>query len=159
MTIVEPSLTLVRRIKAPPARVWDAWTKPELMALWFGPHHTRVEVAETDLRLGGRFRVAVREDNGERHEVTGLYAEIDPPARLVFSWNWVSTPERVSRVTIVLRPVPEGTEITLTHDRFADAEAATRHRHGWTQTLDRLVALHEGWHDGTRPVVATEGTS
>lgn len=144
MNVVAPSLTLVRRMKAPPARVWQAWTKPEVMMLWFGPHHTRAEHAEADLRLGGRFRVVLREDNGERHEATGLYAEIEAERRLVFSWNWVSTPERVSRVTVELRPIAEGTEVTLTHDRFADAETATRHRRGWTESLERLVALLGG---------------
>ena len=141
MTVVAPSLTLVKRLKAPPARVWQAWTKPEVMLLWFGPHHTRAEHAEADLRLGGRFRVVLREDNGDRHEATGLYAEIEPEHRLVFSWNWVSMPERVSRVTVVLRPIPEGTEVTLTHDRFADPETATRHTRGWTESLERLAAL------------------
>ncbi|WP_237215143.1 SRPBCC family protein [Falsiroseomonas oryziterrae] len=141
MNVTVPSLTLVRRFRAPPARVWAAWTKPEVMVLWFGPHHTRAEHAEADLRLGGRFRVALREDNGERHEVTGLYQEIEPERRLVFSWNWVSTPERVSRVTVVLREVPDGTEVTLTHDRFTDADTATRHRRGWTESLERLETL------------------
>lgn len=138
------SLTLVRRLKAPPARVWAAWTRPETMVLWFGPHHTRAEHAEADLRPGGRFRVALREDNGERHECTGLYAEIAPERRLVFSWNWVSMPERVSRVTVELREVPEGTELTLTHDRFADPDTAKRHTRGWTESLERLGALLAG---------------
>jgi uncharacterized protein YndB with AHSA1/START domain len=144
VTVGAPSLTLVRRFRAPPARVWDAWTRPDLMVLWFGPHHTRAESAEADLRPGGRFRVVLREENGERHEATGLYAEIEPERRLVFSWNWVSTPERVSRVTVAFRAVPEGTEVTLTHDRFADAETATRHTRGWTESLERLSALLGG---------------
>jgi uncharacterized protein YndB with AHSA1/START domain len=138
------SLILVRRMKAPPARVWRAWTTPEVMARWFGPHHTRMESAELDLRVGGAFRVALREDSGERHAVTGRYAEIEPERRLVFSWHWVSAPERVSRVTVALRPVPEGTEVTLTHDRFADADTATRHTRGWTESLERLGALMDG---------------
>ncbi|WP_270934684.1 SRPBCC family protein [Falsiroseomonas oryzae] len=144
MNVTVPSLTLVRRIKAPVSRVWAAWTTPALMMLWFGPHHTRAEEAEADLRHGGRFRVVLREDNGARHEATGLYAEIEPERRLVFSWNWVSTPERVSRVTVELRAIAEGTEVTLTHDRFADADTATRHRRGWTESLERLVALLDG---------------
>ncbi len=143
MSATVPSLTLVRRIKAPPSRVWDAWTQPALMLLWFGPHHTKAEAAEADLSLGGRFRVVLREDNGARHEATGTYAEIEKPQRLVFSWNWVSAPERVSRVTVELRAIEEGTEVTLTHDRFADADTATRHRRGWTESLERLERLHE----------------
>lgn len=135
------SLTLVRRLKAPPARVWQAWTDPVLMLRWFGPHHTEALHAEVDLRPGGAFRVELREDTGERHEATGRYAEITPPERLVFSWNWVSLPERVSRVTVLLRPVPEGTELTLTHDRFPDPATATRHTRGWTESMERLLAL------------------
>ena len=138
------SLTLVRRMKAPPARVWRAWTTPEVMARWFGPHHTRAEHAEADLRPGGGFRVVLREDDGARHEVVGGYREIEPERRLVFSWHWASTPDRVSRVTVALRAVAEGTEVTLTHDRFADADTATRHRRGWTESLERLVALLGG---------------
>jgi uncharacterized protein YndB with AHSA1/START domain len=135
------SLTLVRHLKAPPERVWRAWTDPVLMLRWFGPHHTEAEHAEVDLRPGGGFRVVLREDNGQRHEAMGRYAEITPHTRLVFSWNWASMPQRVSRVTVLLRPVPEGTEVTLTHDRFADAATATRHTRGWTESLEKLLAL------------------
>ncbi len=141
MNAIAPSLTLVRRIKAPPAAVYAAWTRPELLARWFGPHHTRVEIAEADARVGGRFRtVLVEHDTGERHEVSGTYAEVEPGRRLAFSWAWAGTPERESRVTVTFRPVPEGTELTLVHDRFADAEAAARHRRGWTESLERLTA-------------------
>lgn len=143
MNAVTPSLTLVRRLKAPPKRVWDAWTQPELMMRWLGPHHVRAEGVETDLRVGGGFRIVMVEDTGPRHEVSGTYAEIEPLRRLVFSWAWASTPERVSRVTVAFREVPEGTEVTVTHDRFADAETATRHTRGWTESLERLV----GWFD------------
>jgi uncharacterized protein YndB with AHSA1/START domain len=139
---VTPSLTLVKRIKATPARVWDAWTKPEIMMLWFGPHHTRAEEAGAELAIGGGFRVVLREDNGDRHEANGHYTEIVPETRLVFDWHWSSTPERVSRVTVVFRAIADGTEVTLTHDRFADQATATRHTRGWTESLERLVALH-----------------
>jgi uncharacterized protein YndB with AHSA1/START domain len=153
---VAPSLTLVRRIKAPPAAVYAAWTRPELLARWFGPHHTRVESAEAEARVGGRFRtVLVEHGTGERHEVSGTYAEVEPERRLVFSWAWASTPERESRVTVTLRPVPEGTELTLVHDRFADAEAAARHRRGWTESLERLAAARlDGGGGGTAPAGA-----
>jgi uncharacterized protein YndB with AHSA1/START domain len=141
MNAITPSLTMVRRLKAPPARVWDAWTRPEVLALWFGPHHTRVEAAEADARPGGGFHIVLREDNGERHAVAGTYAEIETERRLVFSWAWVSTPERVSRVTVAFRPITDGTEVTLTHDRFADEATATRHSRGWRESLERLVAM------------------
>jgi uncharacterized protein YndB with AHSA1/START domain len=142
MNAVTPSLTLVKRIKAPPATVFAAWTQPEMLARWFGPHHTRVEHAEVEAREGGRFLIRLVEDNGERHGVGGAYTVFEPERRLVFTWAWVTMPERESRVTVVFRAVPEGTEVTLTHDRFADADTATRHRRGWTESLERLEALH-----------------
>lgn len=147
MTPEGPSLTLVKKLRAPPSRVWEAWTQPAQMMRWFGPHHTHVEDAEVDLREGGGFRVALREDNGARHEAIGGYTTVEPERRLVFRWNWASTPERVSRVTVELRVIAEGTEITLTHDRFADAETAKRHTRGWTESLERLVTLLEAATD------------
>ncbi|MBU8539515.1 SRPBCC family protein [Falsiroseomonas tokyonensis] len=143
MTTTIPSLTLVRRIKAPPARVFAAWTRAEMLAQWFGPHHTRVAHAEVDARLGGHFRIELVEDNGARHEVGGRYLELEPEQRIVFTWAWASTPERESRVTVRFRPLEADTEVTLTHDRFADSDTATRHRRGWTESFERLIALNE----------------
>lgn len=137
--MTEPTtLTLVRRIKAPPERVFAAWTRPELLSRWFGPHHVMVARAEIDARVGGSFRIEMVEDGGARHGVSGTYTEVEPERRLAFTWAWVSMPERQSRVTVEFRALPEGTEVTLVHDRFADAETATRHRRGWTESLERL---------------------
>jgi uncharacterized protein YndB with AHSA1/START domain len=69
------------------------------------PH--RVETAELDCAWTALPRRRCARTGGERHAVTGRYAEIEPERRLVFSWHWVSMPERVSRVTVALRPVPE----------------------------------------------------
>lgn len=134
-----PSVTIVRRIKAPPARVFAAWTEPEALARWFGPHHTRVESAEVDARLGGGFTVRMVEENGEHHQVSGTYTEFEPGHLLVFTWAWVTMPERESRVMVTFRAVSEGTEVTLIHDRFADAQAATNHHRGWTESFERLA--------------------
>jgi len=141
---VTPVLTLVRRLRAPPARVFAAWTSGAGLALWFGPHHTRVETAEVDARPGGRFRVVLREDGGATHEVGGTYVDVTPDKGLVFTWAWRNAPERESRVTVTLRAVDGGTELTLVHDRFADEATATRHRRGWTESLERLAALADG---------------
>lgn len=140
-----PVLHLVRRFGASPARVYAAWTRPEALARWWGPRHTRVESADVEARVGGRFRVVLVEDNGARHEVSGAYTAVEPERKLVFTWNWADAPpERESRVTVEFRPVPEGTELALTHDRFADADTATRHRRGWTESLERLAARFAG---------------
>jgi uncharacterized protein YndB with AHSA1/START domain len=136
-----PSLTLVRRIRAEPARVYAAWTTPELMLRWFGPDAGAVLSADLDPRPGGRFRVVFCTLDGERHDVSGVYREVEPGHRLVFTWQWISTPERESLVTVELRPLSDGTELTLTHARFHDEAARDAHRRGWSGTLDKLAAF------------------
>lgn len=138
--LAQPSLTLARRLNAPIARVFDAWTDPEKIIRWFGPGHTidGSITADMDVAVGGRFRIRFRTDDGGSHEVGGEYLEILPPQRLVFSWAWHSTPERVSRVSVVLRAEGDVTLLTLTHDRFFDEAARDGHKRGWTGTLDRL---------------------
>lgn len=142
-----PSLTLVRRFDAPPAKVFAAWTEPGLLAQWFGPHGTSVAEAEVEPRVDGGFRVVIVEDTdvragaGSRHQANGIYRAIEAPHRLVFDWFWSATPELVSRVTVTLRALDGGTELTLLHERFTDAVSATRHRRGWTESLARLAAL------------------
>src|SRR3954451_9268902 len=82
------SLTLVRRIAARPSIVFDALTKPEGIAGWWGPDDGPVLLAETDLCVGGRFRDRFRMLDASQHESSGQYLEIDKPVRLVMTWRW-----------------------------------------------------------------------
>lgn len=136
--LAKPSLTLRRHLKAPPSMVYAAWTDAEQLARWFGPAQSEVLRAEADPQIGGSFRVNFRTADGEQHEVSGMYREVRPDERLVFTWAWRSTPERQSVVTVALKPEPEGTVLTLTHDQFYDETARDRHRSGWTGALDNL---------------------
>ena len=140
---VTPNLTLKRRLNAAPEKVYAAWTEPEKLAKWFGPSETidGSVSAELNVRVGSRFRVSFKTVDGERHEVGGVYQEVVPNERLVFSWAWHSTPERESLVTISLRAEGDGTMLTLTHEKFFDEAARTGHQRGWTGTLDKLEAF------------------
>ena len=110
-----PSLTLKRRINARREKVYAAWTDPQKIVHWFGPSTVREGSlqAETDLRVGGRFRISFYGEDGEYFQVGGVYREIVPNARLVFSWAWHTTPERESQVTVSLLPEGGGTLLTL----------------------------------------------
>lgn len=134
------SLTLVRRIRARPSIVFDALTTPEGIACWWGPDAGPVLLAETDPRVGGRFRVRFRTLDGSEHESGGEYLEIVRPERLVMSWRWLCGQEDPgeSRVEIDLRAVAEGTELTLTHARLHDEETRRSHEQGWNGALDKL---------------------
>jgi uncharacterized protein YndB with AHSA1/START domain len=137
-TGVKPSLTLKRRINAPPAKVFSAWTDPEQIKRWFGPGPSQTIHAEADVRVGGRYRIVARAPDGEEHDVSGVYREVVPGQKLVFTWAWRTTPERESLVTIALNPDGDGTMLTLTHEQFFDEAARDRHRTGWTAVLDNL---------------------
>ena len=140
-----PSLTIVRRIAAPPARVFAHWTDASLMARWFCADDTILREVEVDPRLGGRFHIVMQEgEDGEIHDVSGNFKAFEPDRRLVFSWAWITMPERESEVTIELRAIDGGTEMTFTHAQFADERARDAHQQGWTQILTRLVQAVEG---------------
>jgi uncharacterized protein YndB with AHSA1/START domain len=135
-------LSLTRHYPIAPDKVWRAWTDPQALSRWFGPGEAdSVTLAEIDLRVGGRYRVVFHTPDGERHDVSGVYEEVVPERRLVFSWAWKSTPERVSRVAIELRPDAGGTELHFVHDRFFDAQARDNHERGWLPTFGKLDAF------------------
>jgi uncharacterized protein YndB with AHSA1/START domain len=138
--LTKPSLTLKRRIKAPPARVFAAWTNPEKLAAWFGPENTSIDSvrAEMDVTVGGHFRASFTTAEGEYHEVGGVYREVVPDRRLKFTWAWHTTPERESLVTITLTPDGEGTLLTLHHEQFVDEPTRDNHKRGWGGCLDKL---------------------
>jgi uncharacterized protein YndB with AHSA1/START domain len=91
----KPSLTVERTYRVPPQRVWQAWTQAEALKQWFAPNDAfKVEVIEADVRVGGRYRIKMNAPDGEVHDVSGVYREVVPNERLVFTWAWRTTPER-----------------------------------------------------------------
>jgi Uncharacterized conserved protein len=138
--LTRPSLTLKRRIKAPPSQIFAAWTDPQKIARWWGPAETVPGSvrAEMDVVVGGRFRVRFKTEDGEKHEVGGVYREVVPDQRLKFTWAWHTTPERESLVTVSLAPDGAGTLLTLHHEQFFDDKARDGHLSGWNGALDNL---------------------
>ena len=140
------SLTLVRRIAAPPETVFEAMTSPEGIRHWWGPDAGPVLFAECDLRVGGRYRVRFRMLDGSEHESVGEYLEVVRPFRLAMTWRWTTGGDDggESRVEIALRAAEPGTELTFTHARLSSDAARDSHRQGWSGALDKLGALFGG---------------
>lgn len=136
--VLQPSLTLKRRLKAPPAKVFAAWTDPEKMTRWMGPGEIKTMRVEADTRVGGRYRIVMQAPGGEEYDVGGVYREVVANEKLVFTWAWRSAPERESLVTLLLKPDGDGTLLTLTHEQFADEESRNGHEQGWKSSLDKL---------------------
>ena len=143
MTKNLPSLTIVRRIKAPPAKVYAALTKPEQMVQWWGPDAGPTLSAEADVRPGGRFSVVFRLLNGAEYNPSGVYRVVVPEKKLVFTWEWSGAPERESLVTFLLEPFDGvieggGTILTLIHEQLPDEAARNSHEDGWNGFLGKL---------------------
>jgi len=105
---------------------------------WMGPGEVKAKSAESDLRVGGRYRWVMVAPSGQELDVRGVYREIVPNEKLVFTWSWLSAPERESLVTVLLKPDGDGTLLTLTHEQFFDEDARDQHNHGWNGALDKM---------------------
>jgi uncharacterized protein YndB with AHSA1/START domain len=135
-----PSLTITRRLRASPPKVYAAWTEAENLIQWFAAQAKPGSVkADLDVRVDGRYRISfIDEKSGEYHEVGGLYREVVPDARLQFTWAWHSTPERESLVTIEFKPDAGGTLMIFRQEQFADQAARDNHERGWNKFFDVL---------------------
>jgi uncharacterized protein YndB with AHSA1/START domain len=131
----KPSLTIKRRINAPPAKVYQAWTDPQKMMRWYAPADAETLRAEADARVGGRFRVLMRTADG--------YREVVPDEKLVFTWQWRSKPEWESLVTVTLKRDGEDTILTLIHEQLPDEAERDGHRNGWTGAIEKLARVVE----------------
>ncbi|HEY8251666.1 MAG TPA: SRPBCC domain-containing protein [Burkholderiales bacterium] len=138
----KPSLTLSRRYPVAPEKVWRAWTDAQAVRKWWGPGPGEpVSVAELDVRVGGRFRIVFGGADGKAHECAGVYREVVPNRKLVFTWSWPNTtPERVSVVTIEFKKIDEGTELVFKHEQLFDEKVRDDHKRGWSGSLDKLAA-------------------
>lgn len=138
VTAAKPSLTIKRRFDAAPEKVFSAWTDPEKVKRWMGPGAVEVLRTEGDPRAGGRYRWVMKSPDGEEHDVSGIYREVIPNEKLVFTWTWKSTPERESLVTVTFKKDGDGTLMTLMHEQFFDEDTRDRHQHGWSGSMDKL---------------------
>jgi uncharacterized protein YndB with AHSA1/START domain len=137
-----------RVFAAPRQMVFDAWTKPEIVAQWWGPAGFTTPVCEIDARSGGVLRIHMRGPDGTIYPMTGRFVEFYPPYRFHFTsspldkdgnplfdlWN-----------SVFFEEVEGGTQVTLdVHVTMMTREAPQYLKGmtiGWTQTLDRLGKL------------------
>ncbi|MEM7170522.1 MAG: SRPBCC domain-containing protein [Pseudomonadota bacterium] len=135
-----PFLMIRRTFAAPVDWVYRAWTDPAIMQQWFCPGDMTVASASADVRVGGRYEVQMQEPSGELRITGGIYKEVVPNAKLVFSWAWQGS-DQETQVTVELTALAaEETRMTLTHKGFVDEAARDAHDRGWRGCLDKLPA-------------------
>lgn len=142
MTRTEHTVRARQRCAASPERVFRAFTEPALLTRWFSPSAAvAIEVLAHELRPHGRYRFRYTEANGTVAVVSGLFREIVPPRRLVFTWTWEPPDPHAGIDTLVTVEVSvdgDGTLVDVTHERFPDSASRDRHDAGWSATLARI---------------------
>jgi uncharacterized protein YndB with AHSA1/START domain len=105
----------------------------------------RCSDATTDVRAGGQYRIEVTgptgDGDGAEQRVavaTGVYREIVPNELLQFTWVGTWNPDEESLVTVSLKDVEGGTEVTVTHERVATEQSMKGYELGWTGCLEKL---------------------
>ena len=134
-------LRIERVFNAPRELVFKAWTDPEHIRKWFGPRHHPAIHLSADIRPGGRWRSCLRSpETGNELWVGGVYREIVPPERLVFTFAWEEEGERglETVVSITFAERNGKTHMTFRQIPFQSDGERDGHREGWTSTFDRL---------------------
>jgi uncharacterized protein YndB with AHSA1/START domain len=135
-------LTLEIERVLPAARpvVFGAFSGPDELAKWWGPEGFTVPGLEFNPRVGERYRIEMEPPEGDPFHLTGEFREVDPPARLAFTFAWEDPdPDDVETlVELSFRDLGESTEVALTQGPFKTEPRRELHRNGWTDSLDKL---------------------
>jgi len=127
-------------IAAPPERVFHALSSKEIVDWWVRPGVFDTREWTGDVRVGGRWR-ASGIAHGQPYTLEGEFLEVDPPRKLVHTWEWAGMPGAPTTVSYLLEPFDGGTRITLRHFGFVPPEACSNIGAGWETSFARLAEL------------------
>lgn len=137
----EQELVITRTFDAPRALVFEAWIDPRHAINWWGPRDYPATHMEIDARPGGRWRHRLRSTaDGRELWHDGVFREVVPPERLVFTFSWEEEGERGLENLVTVTFAEEGgrTRMTFRQTPFRSADERAGHEGGWTSTFDRL---------------------
>jgi len=136
-------LSVTKVIKAKRARVFEAWTNPDLMKLWLAPGELKAPSAEADPRVGGKFTIQMEgmmRGSFTKGVASGVYKKLVPNEMVVLTWNWAGDykpPETL--ITVTFRDVDGGTEVTLVQEGFGDEQHKAGYEGGWHSAFEKLA--------------------
>jgi len=116
-TVTTPSereIHVERVFDAPREHVFAAFTDPDLIPEWWGPHGTTTVVDQMDVRAGGAWRFVIRNEDGSEMGFRGTYREVTPPARIVQTFEWEGLPGHISVETATFEDLGGRTKVTST---------------------------------------------
>ena len=139
----ELALHMKRVLPAPRGRVFAACTTPDELAKWWGPAGFSAPSVDLDVRVGGSYRIAMQPPDGDLFYLAGEFLEVDPPARLAYTFRWEDPDpdDRENVVTLSFGELGDSTELVLAQRPFATEARRALHAQGWTDSLERLERL------------------
>lgn len=137
-----------RVLDAPPELVYKAYTDPDAISQWWGPSRYTTTVEKLDARPGGAWRFIQRADDGGEHIFSGVFREVVPSKRLVFTFNYEAIPGHEAVETVTLEPVEGGKTRVTDNMLFANREdrdgmLQSGMEEGAAESQERLVVLLE----------------
>ena len=148
------TLVLRRLLRVKRERAFQAWTSPEHIQQWMRPEPGMVvPLVRMDLRVGGKFRIQMKNPDGEYFTAVGEFREVNPPERLVYTWDWEKdgggtefgeVEGKTSLITVEFLRRGEQTEFVMTHTRFATVQSRDGHAEGWTRALESFAEFLQG---------------
>ncbi len=135
-------LVITRVFDAPRGLVFKAWTQPEHLMRWWGPHDFTVLKCEMDLRAGGGWYVHMRSAHGSEDRQRGVFREIVQPERLVFTYAFEDengTHGHETIVTVTFADAAGKTRLTLRQGIFESVAMRDDHVRGWGEALDHFA--------------------
>jgi uncharacterized protein YndB with AHSA1/START domain len=149
----DATLIIKRMLNAPPELAFKAWTSPEHIQHWMRPEPGMVvPMVSMDMRVGGKFRIQMKNPDGEFFTGVGEFREVKAPERLVYTWDWEKDGSgtefgevegKTSLMTVEFLKRGEQTEFVLTHNRFASVESRDNHVRGWSAAVESLAKFVE----------------
>jgi uncharacterized protein YndB with AHSA1/START domain len=139
-------LEIKRVLPAVPTDAFAAFSDPGLLSQWWGPEGFAIPSLQFEPRAGARYRIEMQPPDGDAFHLSGEFNEVEPPARLVFTFVWEpANPDDVQTVAdLAFRDVGDGTEVTLRQGLFRTEERLELHRGGWSDSFDKLERLLSG---------------
>jgi uncharacterized protein YndB with AHSA1/START domain len=144
----EREITIERIYDAPRDLVFSAWIEPHRLATWWGPRIFTNPVCEVDARVGGAWRIVMRSPDGTDYPCGGVYREIVPPERLVFTniaTDKDGNPILDGLTTVTFTEENGKTKLALQTRGTALVDYAAEYlkgmEAGWTQSLEKLTDL------------------
>lgn len=137
------TLAMKRVLPAPRSVVYQAFCDPSKLAKWWGPRGFTAPSLEVDPRVGASYRIEMQPPEGHSFYLAGEFREVNPPARLAYTFVWEDPdPDDVETlVVLAFADLGEATQVALTHAPFKTEARCALHRDGWTDSFDRLERL------------------